>query len=113
MNFRNYLSALFILLQIGGIVFARFTEQRFFCWAPYDIQTNYKVTAVINNEILGPDELEQRYGYRMEGWEQRSIYNIFSIIEQYEATYGKNDSVSITANYAINGHEEQVWTLEH
>ena len=48
----------------------------------------------------------------MAGWEQRSIYNIFSIISQYEKTYGKNEDARVTIVYSINGHQEKVWNLK-
>ena len=58
------------------------------------------------------EEAEKRYKYKMGGWEQRSIYNIFSIISQYEKTYGKNDEARVTIVYSINGHQEKVWNLK-
>ncbi|WP_406683910.1 hypothetical protein N1F78_14630 [Seonamhaeicola sp. MEBiC1930] len=112
MKLRLIIGALFLILQIAGIVYSRFTPLRFFCWAPYDIQTKFEATGKINGKILNSDQLKERYKYKMSGWEQRSIFNIFSLIEQYESTYGKNDKAEITIKYSINGHPEKIWILK-
>lgn len=113
MKYRVTFSVLFILTQIVLIVYARYTPLRFFCWAPYDIHTKYEINAIINDSIYGPKQLESRYNYSMEGWEQRSIHNIFYIIEQYENTYGKYDSVEVKALYSINGRKEEEWIYKN
>ncbi len=109
MKFRNYICAIFILIQIGAIVYSRFTSQRFFCWAPYDIHTKFEATAIIKGKFFSANELKKRYKYKMAGWEQRSIYNVFSIIKQYETTYGKNDNAHVKVKYSINGYPERIW----
>ena len=48
----------------------------------------------------------------MKGWEQRSIDNIFSLISQYERTYGKEDNAQVIMRYSKNGHEEKEWQFE-
>jgi hypothetical protein len=59
---------------------------------------------------LSPQEIQSRYRYRPQGWEPRSIHNLFSIIAQYESTYGSSDNARVTVDYAINGHPPQRWT---
>lgn len=113
MKLRFFISSLFIVIQIALIIYARFIPERFFCWAPYDIHTKFEVNGNINGEDVGTKELSWRYGYRMQGWEQRSIYNVFSIIKQYETTYGKEDIVEVKVNYSVNGHQEQVWQFKN
>ena len=103
---------LFLLLQLGLVINARFAPERFFCWAPYDSHVQFKTSVEINGKFLTLEEAEKRYKYKMGGWEQRSIYNIFSIISQYEKTYGKNDDARVTIIYSINGHQEKVWDLK-
>ncbi|MBR9914925.1 MAG: DUF3421 domain-containing protein [Algicola sp.] len=109
MKIRFFIGVCFLLLQIGGIVYARFVPERFFCWAPYDSHTKFEVLVTINGRTLSSEEASDRYHYKMKGWEQRSIHNIISLIRQYERSYGKNDHAEVTLIYATNGHPEQTW----
>lgn len=112
MKVRFSIGILFLSLQLGSILYARFVPERFFCWAPYDSHTAFQTFVSIHGKILSDKEAETRYGYKMSGWEQRSIDNIFSIIKQYETTYGLKDNAEITVKYATNGHPEIEWTLK-
>lgn len=112
MSKRFYIGIIFICLQIGSIIYARFIPERFFCWAPYDSHINFKTTVTINNKVLSTEEAVERYHYKMAGWEQRSIHNIFYLITKYERTYGVLDSARVKVNYSINGHKESVWELQ-
>ncbi|WP_299271790.1 hypothetical protein [uncultured Psychroserpens sp.] len=109
MKTRFYFGILFLLLQVGAVVHARFIPERFFCWAPYDSHTKFETFVTINGKTLSQQEAEARYKYKMKGWEQRSIDNIFSLISQYEDTYGKTDNAQVIVKYSTNGHEEQEW----
>lgn len=102
----------FLGLQVGSIFYARFIPERFFCWAPYDSHVNFKTSVTINNKILSNEEAESRYQYKMQGWEQRSIHNIFYLITKYERTYGELDSAKVKINYSINGRKKAVWNLQ-
>lgn len=113
MKVRVFIGILFLLLQIGSIVYARFIPERFFCWAPYDQHTNFKVFVTLDDKTLTTEQAVARYKYKMSGWEQRSIDNIFSLISQYEQTYGKEENASVLVKYSTNGHEEKEWTFKH
>lgn len=113
MKIRFFIGILFLLLQVGSVIYARFIPERFFCWAPYDTHVKFEVFVTIDGETLSPEDTEARYKYKMKGWEQRSIDNIFSLISQYENTYGKADHAQVLMTYSINGHEEQEWRFEH
>lgn len=113
MKIRFYIGILFLLLQVGSIVYARFIPERFFCWAPYDSHTLFEVFVTIDGKTLSQQDAEARYNYKMKGWEQRSIDNIISLISQYERTYGKDDNAKVIMLYSINGHEEQKWILNN
>lgn len=113
MKYRFYLSSLFIIVQVGLIIYARFIPERFFCWAPYDTHVRFEVSVKINDSIYRHKELEDRYHYHMKGWEQRSIHNVLSLIEQYEKTYGKMDNAEVEMIYSINGHKEEKWTYKN
>jgi hypothetical protein len=91
------------------MVLAAFIPEKFFCWAPYDEHTLLQTSVLLNGIELNPDQIGQRYRYRMNGWEPRDIDNVFNIVEQYETTYGKNDSTIILIKYSTNGHPERLW----
>lgn len=113
MKLRFAIGIVFLGLQLGSIIYARFIPERFFCWAPYDSHTQFETIVTIDGKILSTQETEARYGYKMKGWEQRSIDNIFAIIRQYERTYGKNDNAEVLVKYNTNGRLEKEWRLRH
>jgi len=113
MKFRVFIGILFLLLQVGSITYARFIPERFFSWAPYDSHTKFEVRVTIDGETLTTEETVARYQYKMKGWEQRSIYNIISLISQYEYTYSKNENAKVIMTYTTNGDEEKTWKFEH
>jgi len=49
-------------------------------------------------------------GYRIyEMAEFRSPVHIIEIVEQYETTYGRNDSARVELRYRVNGGSQRVW----
>ena len=112
MKKRYLIGVLFLFAQVISIVYARFTEERFFCWGPYDQHTYYEVTVKIDGMDLNKNEIEKRYRYKPMGWEPRSIHNVFSIIDQYESTYGQDQNAIVLVEYSTNGSEEKTWYLE-
>ncbi|MAX71353.1 MAG: hypothetical protein CMC76_09680 [Flavobacteriaceae bacterium] len=108
-KFFKVIGVVFLLLQLASIIYARFIPERFFCWAPYDEHTHYSINVTIDGQTLSKNQIKQRYHYRPEGWETRSIDNVFSIVQQYEDTYGKNDQAKVEIRYNTNGNSEQIW----
>ncbi|WP_299222858.1 hypothetical protein [uncultured Psychroserpens sp.] len=113
MKVRFIIGIIFLLLQVGSIVYARYIPERFFCWAPYDSHIKFEVFTTINGKMLTPNEAYHRYRYKTNGWEQRSINNIFSLISQYESTYGKEDNATVIVKYSTNGHKELEWRYKN
>ncbi|MBN4085112.1 hypothetical protein JYT89_02085 [Flavobacteriaceae bacterium AH-315-B10] len=111
MKSRFIVGILFLLIQFLSIIYARFIPERFFCWAPYDEHTYLEVQVYLNNNALSDVEILKRYRYKAKGWEPRSIYNVFNIIEQYERTYGVYDAAEVFVKYSTNGHQEKIWKL--
>lgn len=109
MRTKYRIGLLFIGLQLISVLYARFIPERFFCWAPYDSHTLFETTVIINDTTLTQAEAEKRYKYKMKGWEQRSIDNVFSIIHQYESTYGLQDQALVFVTYSTNGKSQEVW----
>lgn len=106
---RNYFLIFFFALQILGIIAGRVSDAKYFCWAPYDEISFYEIHATVNGKVLDSKSIYNRYRKNKTGRENRSIYNIISIIRQYETTYGKTDVAKIELSYVINGHKERTW----
>jgi len=99
----------FLAIQLGLVGYARFIPERFFCWAPYDQHTWYRIEVVLGDAELTPREVSDRYRYRSDAWEPRNINNVFSIVRQAEITYGETDNARVTITYSTNGRAEEIW----
>lgn len=107
---RHVIGAIFLGLQILSIAYARIGPERFFCWAPYDQRSQYRIEVQMDDRALPDAEIAQRYRYPARGWEARSLHNVISIVRQFERTYGRSDDAHVTIHYRINGHPEETWT---
>jgi hypothetical protein len=106
----HVIGLLFLFIQLMSIGYARIIPERFFCWAPYDQHSRYRISVVLGDEELTNKQIKRRYRYRSaEAWESRSIHNLFSIIRQYESTYGKDDGALVKVTYSTNGHPREQW----
>ncbi len=113
MKYKKLVPGLFILIfffiQVLGILAGRFTESKFFCWAPFDEISLFVIETEVNGKMLTPDEIRARYRIRPQGRENRSIHNVISIVRQYEDTYGSGELVVVKISYKINGHKKGTW----
>ena len=109
MRIRTIIGLLFIGLQCISVLIARFIPEKFFCWAPYDEHTLIRTKILDDGKELSEVEIDERYRYRMNDWEPRTVNNVFNLITQYETTYGKDDDVIIIINYSRNGKAEKTW----
>jgi hypothetical protein len=98
-----------LLFQLVMIGYARFVPSRYFCWAPYDIQTEYRLDVSVGGKMLTPAEIRQRYRRPRQGVDNRSIQHVMDIVRQYEETYGRTDPAQVRMKYRINGKEEREW----
>lgn len=101
-------AVLFLSLQAVSVGYARFVPERFFCWGPFDFHARYVIEAEIGGEALTAAEIHGRYRFPQAGWDP-SIYDVFSIIAQYESTYGARDGARVRVDYSINGHPPETW----
>lgn len=106
---RKVFILLFFGLQVWGIVYARFTSVRYFCWAPYDQISQYEIRVDLNGSTLSSDAIEARYRIQAKGRENRSIHNVMALIRCYEQSYGKDDSAQVELHYTSNGKKAKVW----
>ena len=58
---RTAIGVAFLLFQLVMIVYARFVPSRYFCWAPYDAQSEYSLQVTIDGRPLANQEIRRRY----------------------------------------------------
>ena len=104
--------------EVGGIVAARFTDARYFCWAPLHSLAEYRLEVEVAGRMLSRDEIRARYrlfegGLGPDGptWlEENSVRHVMDVVRQYELTYGQQDRARVEMRYRVNGGEEATWT---
>lgn len=101
---------IFFGAQIFGILKARQTGIKYFCWGPYDEIAEYEIAVEIDGVFLTDQEILKRYRKRARGIESRSINNLKSIIRKYERTYGKDELANVNLEYLINQHRRGTWS---
>ena len=107
---RTVIPILLFAFQIAAIVYARFVPTRYFCWAPYDIQTDYTVTATVNGQKLTGAEFRQRYRRPSRGFDNRSPWHVIDMLRQVEEKRSKlGEQASLVMKYRVNGKETQEW----
>jgi len=106
---RILIGGVILLFQLVMIGYARFVPSRYFCWAPYDIQSEYRLDVSIAGRPLTAAQIRSRYRRPKQGVDNRSIQHVMDIVRQYEETYGRNDHAQVVMKYRINGKAEQEW----
>jgi hypothetical protein len=97
-------------LQLGAIVYARFVPTRYFCWAPYDIQTDYTASATVNGKRLSGAEFRQRYRRPARGFDNRSPQHVIDMLQQVEEKRAPlGEQATIVMKYRVNGKEQREW----
>src|SRR5436305_6275276 len=90
-----------LAFQLAMIGYARFVPSRYFCWAPYDIQSEYRIDVSVGGRKLTPAEIRSRYRRPRQGVDNRSIRHVMDIVQQYEETYGAEDQAQVMMKYRI------------
>jgi hypothetical protein len=99
-----------LAFQLGAVAYARFVPTRYFCWAPFDMQTDYRVDVTVNGRKLTPPEVRERYRRGDRGTDNRSYQHVIDVFEQTEQRYHPGDETEIRMTYRVNGKQEQTWT---
>jgi hypothetical protein len=103
------LGLLLLAAQLGGIVYSRFTPLRYFCWAPFDQQTQYVIGVEVGGEPLSHGQIQARYRRPASGTDNRSAHHLFDIIERAESRIEPAGRGRVTVLYRINGGPEAEW----
>src|SRR5258708_7416755 len=107
---RTLIPTLLFAFQLGAIAYARFVPTRYFCWAPFDTQTDYVARATVNGHELTAAEFRQRYRRPMRGFDNRSPRHVIDMLQQVEekrAALGQK--AVVVMKYRVNGKEPQEW----
>lgn len=104
-----YLGVLLLTAQLGAIAYSRFTPLRYFCWAPFDQQTQYQIGVSIGGEGLTEMQIQRRYRRPAEGTDNRSAHHLFDLIERVERKLEPAGRSRVTVTYRINGGPEDIW----
>jgi hypothetical protein len=111
---RTLIPIVLFAFQLGAIVYARFVPTRYFCWAPYDTQTDYVATATVNGEQLTSTQFRQRYRRPQRGFDNRSPRHVIDMLEQVEKKRARlGEQATIVMKYRVNGREVQEWRWPH
>lgn len=102
----------FLLFQLVLIGYARFTNLRYFCWAPFDEHSIYEISTTIDGIQLSDAEIETRYRFLYKKWEQRSIHNIIKVVDEYEQQFETDKDKQVAIKYSKNGHPTIIWEWE-
>lgn len=106
---RSYILIIFFGLQVLGILIGKFSDARFFCWAPYDQFSFYDIHVSIDGRDLTENEVSQRYHPEKKGQDNRNIHNVISTIRQFEEIYAEEKNVTVELSYVVNGHRNEKW----
>jgi hypothetical protein len=96
-------------IQVVGIGAMQFSDLRYFCWAPYDEITEFKISVVINGRELSREAVMQRYRLPDGSRDNRSWAHVPAAIAHYERTRGRSESAKVEYRYRVNGGEPRVW----
>jgi hypothetical protein len=108
---RVIIGALFLCFQVFRIAHARFTDVRYFCWAPHDRLSPYQVSATVNGRALSGDEIKARYHIDASGVETQA-QEIYEIVELHETAYPIGEDVRVRVVYQPNGRRDREYARE-
>ena len=100
---RTFFVVSFLIFQLGMIVHARFSPWRYYCWAPHDEQTLYRIDVNLQGRWTSQEEVTKRYRDPWRGINPRAASHVIGLVRQYELTYGKHDHAKVIIRYQTNG----------
>ncbi len=112
LNWKTSTAAIYLLAQLTLIIVARFSPNRYFVWAPHDIQTNYQLEVKDQHGDLTPGQLYKRYNMSNEGFIDLPSHHIIGWLKKYEELNPNSGTKHISFKYSINGKEWKEWTYK-
>ena len=99
-----------LIIQFVAICYARTVPTRYFCWAPFDMQTEYDARATVNGHQLTEKEFRARYRKPQHGGDNRSPQHVIDMLQQAEEKHAAmGDRSIIDMQYRVNGKELRHW----
>ncbi|MDQ6707574.1 MAG: SurA N-terminal domain-containing protein [Acidobacteriota bacterium] len=91
-------------------MYARFAPTRYFCWAPFDTQTDYAASSTVNGRELTAAEFRNRYRRSQRGFDNRSPQHVIDMLRQVEEKRAAlGDKATVVMKYRVNGKELREW----
>jgi hypothetical protein len=97
------------LVEIAGVVRARYVPTRWFSWAPNDYAVGYSLQVLLNGEALTPEQIGKRYNVSPSGVYENPVENLIEILTERERTYGRTDGAEVVLTYRPNGETPKEW----
>jgi hypothetical protein len=106
---RKLVGAVYLLLQVGSLIYGRLAPSRFFTWAVFEDVTQYNIHVTIGERLLTPAEISERYHIDAAGVYENPTQDIVYIVRQYEETYGREDHSRVVLTYCADGNRTIEW----
>jgi len=106
-----------LVIQVILFVRARFTETRYFCWAPFHSEARYTIDATIGGRALNDDEIARRYVLERyywdkasrTNWELNAIAHVIDTVRATEAALLPSKRAAVVVTYRVNGRPPERW----
>ncbi len=108
-NWKLVICVFYLLLQVFLIFSARFSSNRYFTWAPHDIQTEYFLNVYAKNVKLDNLQLDKRYGLQEHSWIDLPANHLIKYLTEYERIFSNSQTDSILLRYNVNGKKWIHW----
>jgi len=107
-SWKHAVGIVYLSVQLISIFNARVSENRYFCWAPHDIQTEYYLNIYTSSGELSSLRIKEIYGIPQKGRIDLPPSHIFNLVQTKH--YVDNDSLlKVVFNFKVNGKEWEVW----
>lgn len=108
-NWKLILCLLYLSAQVFLVISARFSSNRYFTWAPHDIQVEYYLTVHTKQTKLNKVQLNERYGLSNHGWIDLPPDHLIKHITEYERIHHNSKTDSVLIKYNVNGKNWVDW----
>lgn len=109
---KRFVIIIFFSVQCLGIINNLFVDYKLYCWAPYDQICTYKIELYLDGQLQTDEAVRKRYHVKARGRENRSINNLFLLVEDLENRRSK-EKVKTIIHYAVNGISHDKWAYQN
>jgi hypothetical protein len=100
---RSVLGVAFLALQAALMVRAHLAGDRYFCWAPHDMQTEYFISATLNGRPLDDAAIRARYLLASHGWDSHHWRHVVDAVQLRERRALPGEQARVELRYRVNG----------